>query len=172
MTNGVTSVLEAPMATDTSWFAYGATRPTALSPQPRVALLTEEARLEVTLTGNDAGWVLPTLQAIAGLCRLDRDWDSYGGLPVRTDQLQSALTFIQYLSGCDIPTPMVVPTNDGGIQFEWDLPAAEIEIRTAPGRHISSCIEGRNGRPTSETIPLNDPSRLLALAKLLAQRAG
>jgi hypothetical protein len=173
MTNGVmTSVQEMPTTTDTSWFAYHTARPAALNARPTVAFTTAESQLEITLSGSDADWVLPTLQAIAGLCRLDSNWDTYEALPIQTDQLQSALVFMQYFSSLDIPNPVVVPTNDGGIQFEWDLPSAEIEIRTMPGRNMSCFIEGRNRQHSTEAIPLNNPSRLFSLAKLLSQRPG
>src|SRR5437660_25443 len=46
-------------------------------------------------------------------------WDSYGGLPLRFDTANYALTILRSIMKPQTPMPQVVPTSSGGVQFEW-----------------------------------------------------
>lgn len=65
------------------------------------------------------------------LLRLQPNWDSYGAKRV---DIQSALTSLQILAAAaldEAEAPQVVPTPQGGVQFEWH----------GAHRHLELCVE-------------------------------
>lgn len=110
-------------------------------------LLTSEARelpfdlefssgdkLRITLVGSGAEpssfWsVIATLKR---LTRLTPNWDSYGAEPLRAIAVRRGLELLIPFLRDDIPEPTVVPTREGGLQFEWHRQGVDVEVVIPP----------------------------------------
>lgn len=68
----------------------------------------------------------PTLETIR---HLEPNWNGYGALPISPDVIDRAAVFLD-----TVATPlMIVPTNDGGVQFEWEVPGVKyLEVECLP----------------------------------------
>jgi hypothetical protein len=55
-------------------------------------------------------------------------WDSYKGVPLRTDIGNFALTILTNILKPQTPLPQVIPTSSGGVQFEWHERDIDLEL--------------------------------------------
>jgi hypothetical protein len=73
------------------------------------------------------------LATIRRLAQLRPDWDSYGAKPLSQIAVHRVLTkLLPILLRDDIPEVAIVPTRDGGLQFEWHRLGIDVEIRVPP----------------------------------------
>lgn len=65
---------------------------------------------------------------ISYLGTLPQDWNTYDSPPIAKLAIQAAHCLLE--AGCiqGAPVPQIVPTSDGGIQFEWHLTGRRLEI--------------------------------------------
>ncbi len=91
-------------------------------------------RLTVILvgSGNEPVWLWRVMDAIKRLCRLPSNWDSYAATPLTAEAVRRSLTVLPSILPNDAPNPSVVPTRDGGLQFEWHRRGIDLEIRVPP----------------------------------------
>ncbi|MDE2095711.1 MAG: hypothetical protein KGL39_00510 [Patescibacteria group bacterium] len=69
------------------------------------------------------------IKELENLSRLQRDWDSYDGLPLSSISKQKALAAIAILKDQQIlPVPAVVLGSAGTVNFEWQYGGKELEI--------------------------------------------
>ena len=59
---------------------------------------------------------------------LPSNWDLNGGRSINLDIVNVALALAPRILGSESRPPWVVPLSDGGIQLEWHLSGAELEI--------------------------------------------
>ncbi len=57
-----------------------------------------------------------------------KDWNTYGSPPIAQRAIQAAHRLLETGRIQGAPVPQIVPTSDGGIQFEWHLPGRRLEI--------------------------------------------
>lgn len=111
-------------------------------------LLRFELRFEngelVTAQLNGSGseptslWhVLASLQRLAAL---SPGWDSYGAKPLNPSAVRRALNLLPLLLPEYAPEPSVVPTRDGGVQFEWHRRGIDLEVKVPPTGPISYLV--------------------------------
>jgi len=89
-----------------------------------------------TLTGTDTGeqrstdeaWIAATYDAWARLSRLEENWDSYGGQPIRREALLGVLNFLVHIDVAPLPLPAFVPMSNGGVQLEWHSNDIDLEV--------------------------------------------
>ena len=111
-------------------------------------------------------WVKPVLQSLVPLFRLERNWDSYGALPLNEKTVKSALEVLFSVMNYISPAPSVVPTVTGGLQFEWHTGGIDLEIaipRPAEGRFI---FEDRAGKEIEGELPAQSPQLAALVARL------
>jgi hypothetical protein len=73
--------------------------------------------------------LLPLLDTAKRLSKLPENWDSYGARTVNPDLIEYGLSLLNELTTSGTPLPAMVPTSQGGIQFEWHCRGIDLEIR-------------------------------------------
>jgi hypothetical protein len=103
----------------------------------------------------------PTLKRLAQLEALERDWDSYGGLPPCARSLTMAQSIMVRMAKRfeerGVPAE-VMPIADGGIQLEWQGRSGALALNAAPDGSWSYLLieQGPDGRTFNERYGLND----------------
>lgn len=150
--------------TDAAWrtagvYALPRDWPTISVRQP-VQLIVElpERGFKLILQREDdkPGWLFPTLSALANALALSPNWDSYGGRPADLKALSRALQTLDQLMGKDTIVPTVVPTAEGGIQFEWHTRGIDLEIEIPPmGPSSVSCQNRQDNTEWEGDLSIN-----------------
>jgi hypothetical protein len=104
-------------------------------------------RVEVTLMANgeepSSHWrIFDALQTLAGL---DSNWDSYGASPLSPRAVRRSVGLLAVIVPGSAPEPTVVPTRDGGVQFEWHRRGIDVEVTVPPIGDISFLIGDYEG---------------------------
>jgi hypothetical protein len=94
-------------------------------------------------------WWAPEVEArLQHLATLDDDWNSHGAMRPQPESMLLAVRIIAALVGHEAgrPLPQIVPTRHGGLQLEWHVPGAKVEITTDPGDAVWAyvTIDGAN----------------------------
>ena len=88
--------------------------------------------------GTPVSLLLPALQRIADMTRLSVDWDGEGAEPPTAPATAAACYLVvaaaaQDRHGCVGVVPVTSsPFADGGLQVEWQGPAARIDVQANP----------------------------------------
>ncbi len=83
-------------------------------------------------------WLPPMLDTLMQFAWMPANWDTYGGVPLTSKAVFTALDVISRLMSDASISPASVPTSEGGVQFEWYRAAGdELSIRVAPNGEIS-----------------------------------
>jgi len=83
------------------------------------------------LTGVDFGtaWLDEALIEIATLCKLLPNWDGQGAKEIASENIASANHIAAVMASLELDyPPAVVPTFDGGVQFEWASNNSTVEL--------------------------------------------
>lgn len=111
---------------DTTTFDKQATMEEAMVEQTRSFFFMSSAgRVGVVVSGTEMIYEL--VQDIGRLMALGKNWDSYGAPPIDPYIAIAAMRFWLMNFGAGFPKPWVVPTNEGGIQFEWHKGGLDVE---------------------------------------------
>ena len=86
----------------------------------------------------------PAFERLDELSRLERDWDTYGALPLASTALDVAeaimrkvvKAFDKALGQCVAPYT-IMPIADGGVSIEWRGAGAELELDIGPSGALS-----------------------------------
>jgi len=110
---------------------------------PRRETLTEEPRavafeldfangerLKVKLvgSGHEPTSFWHALDRIEHLSRLPSGWDSYGARPLSARAVRRSFELFSSLLDDRTPEPNVIPTREGGLQFEWHRQGIDLEV--------------------------------------------
>jgi hypothetical protein len=71
--------------------------------------------------------LLPVVERLAALEKLEENWSSYGSKQIKRRALVDTLKFLTALDDT-APIPSIVPTFSGGIQIEWNYAENGIEV--------------------------------------------
>jgi hypothetical protein len=120
------------------------------------------------LSDSKADW----LEYVADRCRqfteLTPNWDTYGAPPVSPFTVQAAMTILGRLATASLPPPRVVPTAQGGLQFEWRIQERALEVQfNAPTQVSLFFSDESTGEETevdlrSDLKPFSDVLKKLA----------
>ena len=94
--------------------------------------------------------VFNALQKLAGL---PAGWDSYGARPLNPRAVSRSVRLLTSIVPPDAPEPTVVPTRDGGVQFEWHRRGIDVEVRVPPVGEISFVVADQATEHEGEGIP-------------------
>ena len=84
--------------------------------------------IRVTLTHPIAGWTDAVRARLNHLCQLQYGWDGYRGRPTRFDVAHFAFELLRRVCRPTTPAPSIVPLPSGGLQIEWHMENADIEL--------------------------------------------
>jgi hypothetical protein len=131
-----------------------------------------ESGIVVEYKGNAPapGWLESTIQTLNELLSLPADWDSYGARPIDPTTAIFSLQLLSEVMGPNVPAPLVVPTNRGGVQLEWHTRGIDLEIEIQQSGRISVCYEDhRSGNEWEEELT-SDLTRLSGALSELSRR--
>lgn len=89
-------------------------------------------------------------------------WDGYNGRPPRKSVSSFALSVLESVMTPSIPAPSIVPMSGGGLQLEWHVGGADIELTIYAPRETELSAEWEDGREPIDEIPLADDFSKLA----------
>jgi len=132
-----------------------------LDAPPQAYITTFEESDCLYLSGSPTTWTnevgvydLDTIQIqaiyeVIRLRELEENWDSYGSPPLKVETINKSIALIKSVPMEDLPVPHVIPTADGGIQFEWGgIRGLEIEVTQNGEIEYLKC---ENGEPVEES---------------------
>lgn len=90
-------------------------------------------------------WLNRALNEVDALRQLERNWDSYGAVPVNRMFLTEAASLLRELARSRTPAPSVVPTSDGSVQLEWHTRGIDLEVRWVSTTMVHMCLEDLRG---------------------------
>lgn len=118
----------------------------------RLATAAEEDGLSVPSElrrGENSPSYQVVLKRSQELMRLPEGWNSYGAKSPERRGLASATHFLRDVIGVlidheiEVPTPFLVPTASGGVQFEWKVGPRELELELPEkGRFLFLAVDG------------------------------
>lgn len=114
-------------------------------------------------TGQMPGWLLPTLSGLQALAALPAGWDSYAAPPIDPGCVIRAVQVLVEAMEHDTPAPSVVPTSQGGIQFEWHTGGVDFEIEVEPSNLVSAYYRAASGAVEKEVPPTTEIRRIKSL---------
>ena len=86
----------------------------------------------------------PAFQRLDELSKLERDWDTYGALPLTSVALEAAEKIMRKVVKAFGKMPSegvapytLMPIADGGVSIEWRGPQADLEIDIGPSGALS-----------------------------------
>jgi hypothetical protein len=91
--------------------------------------------------GRPPEWLSMTEEAIESLLTLPENWDSYGARAIESRAVRAAIELLRSIVQLDTPQPVVVPTNQGGIQIEWHTQGIDLEIEITAEREVRILYE-------------------------------
>jgi hypothetical protein len=110
-------------------------------------------RLVLSLQGEPAPWVEPTLKKLGQLLTLPFNWNSYGAKAIDLARVVAAWQLLTAIMREETPPPAVVPTSRGGIQLEWHTRGIDLEIEiVAPGQFAVSFEDAVAGDTWEEDV--------------------
>jgi hypothetical protein len=92
--------------------------------------------IDIGAHGKLPAWWGPLLRGLRELLLLEENWNSYGAKRVAPAAIVAALVLVDRTMGSTTPAPAVVPTVRGGVQLEWHVGSADLEVAVSPeGRY-------------------------------------
>ncbi len=111
--------------------------------------------VEVTLVRNgeepSAHWLV--FGALQRMARLAACWDSYSARPLSPKAVWRSVGLLTTLVPANAPEPTIVPTRDGGVQFEWHRRGIDIEVTIPPVGEVSYMVADSEDEQEGEGIP-------------------
>ena len=102
-------------------------------------------------------WLGRVKRRLEELIFLPTNWDSYDGAPVDPRVARLAENLVEWFAVADMPPPDVFATSDGGVQIEWHVRRANIEIDISPSDGTTIYFHDLNaGPPWSRTASSTD----------------
>lgn len=77
---------------------------------------------------TEPAWLIKAKYDLDRIMALPENWDSYGSPSILEVLYKNAENFLRSLEVENIEAPFVAPVSGGGIQFEWQNKARELEI--------------------------------------------
>lgn len=97
-------------------------------------------------------WEIDAVKAVFRVAGLPVNWDGYGSPRPTNTAVNSAIALLGNIASTgfeDLPVPHVVPVSGGGIQFEWNIGARELEFAASPDGSLEF-LKAEGGDPVGE----------------------
>ncbi|MCU6497951.1 hypothetical protein LPN04_09115 [Rugamonas sp. A1-17] len=73
----------------------------------------------------------------AELMTLEANWDGYGGIAVKRENIAFARSMLSNICGPDSPKPQIVPGPAGDLQVEWHTIEGDLELHVLRPNKVS-----------------------------------
>jgi hypothetical protein len=93
-----------------------------------LVLMPSTAGELLALDAQTATWVIQAIKKLESLGRLQRNWDSYDGLPLSPAAKRTTFEALGWLKNQELPVPAVVLGSGGTVHLEWRSNGKELEI--------------------------------------------
>lgn len=103
---------------------------------------------------------LALIRALLEYCRLQEDWDGYGGLPAHPRALLNALTFLQNWRA-DLPLPSPMLAGSGAVGLYWDRGTHYASLEFEGDNTYTYLTDGPEGYGGGENVPARTLARPL-----------
>jgi hypothetical protein len=97
----------------------------------------ERMRVELHGSGHEPTSFWCVMAALKRLAQLAPSWDSYGARPLDPSSVRRFFSLLPVLLPEHAPEPTIIPTREGGIQFEWHRHGIDLEVKIPPSGPIS-----------------------------------
>jgi hypothetical protein len=124
----------------------------------------------VEYKGKAPRWLKSAIQTLNELLSLPANWDSYGARPIDPTTAIFSLKLLSEVMSPNVPVPLVVPTNRGGVQLEWHTRGIDLEIEVQQPERISVCYEDHRLEDEWEEELTSDLTRLSDALSELSRR--
>lgn len=104
---------------------------------PLIEIPTPQGTLQIKIYDTPPEWFNDVLFKLTRFLFFEPNWDSYGGQRIDIECVAAALRVLDKITDRETPEPDVVPTSNGGVQFEWSEKGIEIEIEILTPTRIS-----------------------------------
>lgn len=110
----------------------------------------EQLSVELQGSGKEPSSSWRVFHFFRQLSSLAPDWDSYGAHPLSATAVKRSVNLFPLLLPPESPAPTVVPTRDGGLQFEWHQGGIDIEIRVPSSGPVSYYVANADSEQEGE----------------------
>jgi hypothetical protein len=113
--------------------------------------VTEPVRIQRPLVSSpttvvEPEWLAITIERVAALWNMPKNWDERGSAAVRSDVLMFAMSVLEQVMPPGAPAPSIVPLGHGGVQLLWSAPAGELELEIRqPNEVLAYLLDRRTG---------------------------
>jgi hypothetical protein len=135
-------------------------------------VIPERGRIvvEVVEEGEEPDWLRQVVGRLLELLRLGPGWDSYAARAVNPGAVAASLALLGHLMKQAPEAPQIVPTVRGGVQLEWHLEDADVEIEVSPEGVYGGAIEDHVGSFELEVPETSDPVQVAGLTARVWRR--
>ncbi len=120
--------------------------------------------------GPDEKWQVEVVDRLVELTSLPRDWDGYGGQPVKWDAGMFALNVLKQVMLPRTSLPQIVPSSVGGVQIEWHEKDIDLEFHVTAPYEGEVWFQDHRAGITSSKLVSDDLSELQAAVRTLTLR--
>jgi len=99
---------------------------------PSTSSVSDEPEASVSPNPSGISWLVTASSKLFAIAGLPDNWDTYGSPSISSAVLGQSMRLLSQLSNLGFPAPKVLPSSGGGMQFEWEVEAQELEIEILP----------------------------------------
>ncbi len=125
--------------------------------------------IKISPTSSLPNWFIEVAEEIENLLQINDGWDSYGGSAPSPQIIKETLLILSELPDSNIPSPQIFPTNQGGIQLNWEIENKDIEIRIQSPTEVNAFIENIDTGNIQEYHMTMDTSPIRSIFQELAE---
>jgi hypothetical protein len=151
----------------------GETLTGAVEGLPFELVFADGQRIKLSLkgSGNEPTSLWHVVESMSKYARLQYGWNSYGGQPLSRKAVTRSFGLLPIILDDQAPEPTVVPTNDGGLQFEWHRRGIDFELTVPPTGPLSYYFADAGTGEEYEGVAVPDRSTIRNVLSRLSQSA-
>jgi len=114
--------------------------------------------VEIQASNQTPRCFLKSVEEIVNLLALSPGWNSYSAKPIGQQSVVAAIKLLAEFLELESPSPVVVPTVQGGIQLEWHTKGINLEVYVdSPGKISFFAEEIRSGESSEKILAGHEP---------------